>query len=93
MKIELTDNELQMYYAKVKVWQNNLDGYIRDNFMPQFRATLTHCIEVVNWSLRGVENVSWDAPQLVENYAKSDCMIKILKDFNEKHPFPKLIDL
>jgi hypothetical protein len=40
-----------------------------------------------------LKEVRWNEPQLIENYAKSDCIMKILKDFNEKHPFPKLVEL
>jgi hypothetical protein len=28
MKFELTDNELQMYHAKIKVWQEKLEEHM-----------------------------------------------------------------
>lgn len=82
MKIELTDNELQMYYAKVKVWQDKLYDYIHDNFVSEMKVSFNNCVDRANFNTF-----------CIENYAKSDCIMKILKDFNEKHPFPKLIDL
>jgi len=93
MKFELTDNELQMYNAKVKVWQDKLYEYIRDNFVSDLRIKFNECKETANFNTFALKEVRHDAPQLIENYAKSDCIMKILKDFKEKHPFPKLVEL
>jgi uncharacterized radical SAM superfamily Fe-S cluster-containing enzyme len=93
MKFELTDNELQMYNAKVKVWQDKLYEYIRDNFVSELYVKFNDCVNKANLNTFRLEEVRWDAPQLIENYAKSNCIMKILKDFKEKHPFPKLVEL
>ena len=93
MKFELTDNELQMYNAKVKVWQDKLYEYIRDNFVSEMKISFNNCVDRANFNTFKLEEIRWDAPQLIENYAKSNCIMKILKEFNEKHPFPKLVEL
>jgi hypothetical protein len=93
MKFELTDNELQSYNAKVRVWQDKLDAYIRDNFFSELKVTFNNCVDRANHHSFALKEVRWNEPQLIENYAKSDCIMKILKDFNEKHPFPKLVEL
>lgn len=94
MKFELTDNELQMYNAKVKVWQDKLYEYIRDNFVSELHVKFNDCVDKANnFNTFCLERIRWDSPQLIENYAKSGCIMKILKDFNEKHPFPKLVEL
>lgn len=67
MKFELTDNELQMYNAKVKVWQEKLEEHMR----------LT----------------PWHLPEIEERYGLSNYIVLKLKEFNEKHPFPKLVEL
>lgn len=94
MRFELTHNELLMYNAKVKIWQEKLYNYIQDNFVSELRVNFTTCVDRANcFDTFKLEEIRWDAPQLIANYAKSDCIMKILKDFNEKHPFPKLIEL
>ena len=93
MKFELTDIELQKYNAKVKDWQYKLDTYIRDNFVSELKVTFNDCVDRANFNSFALKEVRWDAPQLIENYVKSNCIMKILKDFNEKHPFPKLVEL
>jgi hypothetical protein len=93
MKFELTNNELQMYNVKVKAWQNKLYEYIHDNFVSEMKVSFTSCVDRANFNTFHLEEVRWNAPQLIENYAKSDCIMKILKDFNDKHPFPKLVEL
>jgi hypothetical protein len=67
MKFELTDNELQMYHAKIKVWQEKLEEHMR----------LT----------------PWHLPEIEERYGSSNYIVLKIKEFNEKHPFPKLIEL
>jgi hypothetical protein len=67
MKFELTDNELQMYHAKIKVWQEKLEEHM----------SLT----------------PWHLPEIEERYGSSNYIVLKIKEFNEKHPFPKLIEL
>jgi hypothetical protein len=66
MKFELTDNELQMYHAKIKVWQEKLEEHMR----------LT----------------PWHLPEIKELYGSSNYIVLKIKEFNENHPFPKLIE-
>jgi hypothetical protein len=67
MKFELTDSELQMYHAKIKVWQEKLEEHMR----------LT----------------PWHLPEIEERYGSSNYIVLKIKEFNEKHPFPKLVEL
>jgi len=87
MKFELTDNELQIYNAKVRDWQDKLYAYIRDNFVSELRVTFNDCVDTANFNSFALKEVRWNAPQLIENYAKSDCIMKILKDFNKNIHF------
>ena len=67
MKFELTDNELQMYHAKIKVWQEKLEEHM--GLTP------------------------WHLPEIKERYGSSNYIVLKIKEFNEKHPFPKLVEL
>lgn len=67
MKFELTDNELQMYNAKIKIWQEKFEEHMR----------LT----------------PWHLPEIEERYGSSNYIVLKIKEFNEKHPFPKLVEL
>ena len=94
MKFELTDNELQMYNAKVKVWQEKLCEYIIANYASDLRIEFNRCLDKANnFNTFMMKEIRWDAPERIENYGKSNCLSKIIKDFKEKHPFPKLVEL
>lgn len=97
MKLELTDNELQMYNSKVQAWLDGLHDYIRDNFDSELKITYERCIESANSKLLKTHLVGYreldDLPALTEKYGKSNCVIHLMKAYKEMHPFPKLVEL
>jgi hypothetical protein len=66
MKFELTDNELQIYHTKVKIWQDKLEEHMR--LIPWYLPEIEEKYGLSNYTVLKIEEFKekHPFPKLVE---------------------------